>query len=117
MKKLLLFLGIASYALCSCKGGGDEKPSAKTLCDSVTYTAMIKPILTASCNAAGCHSPGAGGVDLRTYDVARAATETGNLIKCINHEPGVPAMPQAMPKLSKRQLDIFNCWKSKGYPQ
>jgi len=117
MKKLLLLLGIASYALWSCNGGGDEKPSAKTLCDSVTYTAMIKPILTASCNAAGCHSQGAGGVDLRTYDVARAATETGNLIKCINHEPGVPAMPQALPKLSQRQLDIFNCWKSKGYPQ
>lgn len=117
MKKLLLLAGIATYALWSCGDGGADDPKAKTLCDSVTYTAMVKPILTASCNAAGCHSQGAGGVDLRTYNVARAATETGNLIKCINHEQGVPAMPQGKPKLSQRELDIFNCWKTKGYPQ
>lgn len=117
MRKFLLLAGLAAFSLWSCKDNGSDNPKAKTLCDSVTYNTMVKPILTVSCNGSGCHSQGAGGVDLRTYNTARAATETGKLIKAINHEAGVPAMPQGMAKLTQRQLDIFNCWVSKGYPQ
>jgi hypothetical protein len=121
MKKILLATTILTltYSLWSCSSSSkeDEKTTPKTLCDSVTYAAMVKPLLSKSCNQTGCHSSGAGGVDLRTYNTAREATENGKLISCIKHEASVPAMPQGAAKLSDREISIMECWKSKGFPQ
>jgi len=121
MKKILLATTtlILAYSLWSCSSSTkeDEKTTPKTLCDSVTYAGMVKPLMTKSCNQSGCHSSGAGGVDLRTYNTARDATENGKLLLCIKHEPGVTAMPKSAAKLSDREIAIMDCWKSKGFPQ
>ncbi len=120
MKKLLLLTIIISYGFWSCKdgGGSDDKPTPKTLCDSVTYNTMVKPIFTANCAIAGCHSQGAGGVDLRTYAKAKDAAQTKELVKAINHQLDANRnMPQGKPKLSQRNIDIIECWVAKGYPE
>ncbi|MCB9252862.1 MAG: hypothetical protein H6605_10370 [Flavobacteriales bacterium] len=119
MKKILLISGMLAFFLWSCGDGGsgnDDKPTVKTTCDSSTYEVLVKPILTQHCNVTGCHSAGAGGIDLRTYLKAREETENGKLIQAINHQAGAEPMPQGAAKLSARELQIFDCWVTKGYP-
>lgn len=121
MKKLLLATFIISYGLWSCKGGGngsDDPPAVKTLCDSSTFNILVKPIFTQHCNLAGCHSQGAGNVDLRTWGKAKLAAETKEMIKSINHQLTPDKnMPQSAPKLSQRNIDIITCWVNKGCPE
>lgn len=121
MKKFLFATLVISYGLWSCKGGGDstdDPPVVKTLCDSVTYNTMVKKIFTDNCNLAGCHSQGAGNVDLRTYNKAKEAAQTKEMVKAINFELDVNKnMPQGKPKMSQRNIDIIECWINKGYPE
>jgi len=121
MKKLLLAVIViyGSFGLWSCKDGGTggDTPTPKTLADSVNYTSYVKPIMTKSCNLAGCHSQGAGGIDLRTYFKVKDQVETGKLIAAINQTAGAKPMPQGSAKLSTREITIIETWKTKGYPE
>ncbi len=121
MKKLLIATLVISYGLWSCKGGGggkDDPPVVKTLCDSSTFNVLVKPVFTQHCNIAGCHSQGAGGIDLRTWAKAKLASDTKEMIKAINHELSPSRnMPQGAAKLSKRNIDIITCWVTKGCPE
>ena len=120
MKKLLIATFVISFGLWSCKGGGGsgkDDPAPKTLADSVNYTTFVKPIMTKSCNLAGCHSQGAGGIDLRTYPKVLAETQTGKLIAAINHDASAKPMPQGAAKLSTREILIITTWKTKGCPE
>src|SRR5688572_25855250 len=112
MKNLIIIACVISYILSSCKD--DEKPVIKTLCDSVTYITMVKPVLTVHCNIAGCHSSGAGGVDLRKYDDVVNAAKNKEMVKAINHQlDSNRNMPQGAAKLSQRNIDIIECWINK----
>ena len=116
MKKLLIATCIISFGLWSCKE--DDKPVIKTLCDSVTYNTMVKPVLTLHCNVPGCHSSGAGGVDLRKYDNVVDAAKNKEMVKAINHQlDSNRNMPQGAAKLSQRNINIIECWINKGYPE
>ncbi len=120
MKKLLLLTIIISYGFWSCKdgGGSDDKPTPKTLCDSVTYNTMVKPIFTASCATSYCHLTGTGGVYLNTYSKSKEAAQTKEMIKAINHQLDANRnMPKGGSKLSQRNIDIIECWVSKGCPE
>ncbi|MFM9945263.1 MAG: hypothetical protein ACKVQB_08540, partial [Bacteroidia bacterium] len=119
MKKLILATFVISCGLWACKSKTDETPVIKTLCDSVTYSTMVKPILTTSCTIAGCHngvSGSGGGIDLRTYTLAKAASQNKEMKKAINHQLGGSRnMPMGAPKLSQRNINIIECWMDKGY--
>ena len=121
MKKLLIATFVISFGLWSCKGGGGtnggDNPAPKTLADSVNYNTFVKPIMTKSCNLAGCHSQGAGGIDLRTYAKVAAETQTGKLVASVNRDPGAKLMPQGAAKLSTRDILIITTWKTKGCPE
>lgn len=120
MKKLILVTFAISLGLWACKTkSGDETPVVKTLCDSVTYNTMVKSILTANCTLAGCHNGAAGsggGIDLRTYTLAKAASQNKEMKKSINHQLGGSRnMPMGAPKLSQRNINIIECWMDNGY--
>jgi hypothetical protein len=118
MKRLLFIITIVIACMWSCKN--DKAPAAKTLCDSVTYTTMVKPILSQNCNIAGCHIGGTGGgnIDLRTYDKAKDAAQNNEMKKAINWQLDLDKnMPQGAAKLSQRNIDIIECWMNKGFPE
>lgn len=120
MKKLLIATFVISFGLWSCKdggGGGEDNPTPKTLADSVNYNTFVKPIMTKNCNLAGCHSQGAGGIDLRTYSKVLAETQTGKLVAAVNHDASAKPMPQGAAKLSARDILIITTWKTKGCPE
>ena len=119
MKKLILISALISIGLWACKEKTDDEVivTPKTLCDSVTYNTMVKPILTKSCNIAGCH-PTAGSLNISSYTTARKSTEDGSLLNAIKHQlGGSKNMPAGAPQLSVRQIAIFDCWASKGFPE
>ncbi len=119
MKKLVLAVIMGSFVFWACKSvGPDDPPVPKTFCDSVTYITMVKPIFTEHCNIPGCHSQGAGNVDLRTYTKCMEVCQTKEMKKSINHQLTINKnMPQGAPKLSQRNIDIIECWIAKGYPE
>jgi hypothetical protein len=120
MKRLLPFLFLAAVGLWACKDGGgvDLTPTPKTLCDSATFNAMVLPIFTKNCNLSGCHSSGAGGIDLRKYTTSKACGESGLLLPAIKQTVGGQKnMPQGAAKLSDRDIAIIECWITKGYPE
>ncbi len=103
----------------SCKKKDKVAPAA-TLCDSVNYTYFVKPVLTKSCNIAGCHigGSGGGGIDLRTYEKAQQASVNYDMKGAINHRLTADKnMPAGAAKLPQRQIDIIECWINKGFPE
>ncbi|NUM31783.1 MAG: hypothetical protein HUU47_05610 [Bacteroidetes bacterium] len=118
MIRILLISIFAFTAIISCKeNNNDDKPEPKPLCDSVTYNTLMKPVFTDNCNNAGCHSQGAGGIDLRTYAKTVQACQTGKVAKVIKHTSDVIAYHKTDPVLTEREIKIFECWESKNYPE
>ena len=118
MKKIILISTLAFALIYSCKDNNDDDDlQPKPLCDSVTYNTLMKTVFTNNCNNAGCHSQGAGGVDLRTYAKVVQACQTGKVAKVIKHTPDVIVFHQTNPVLTERDIKIFDCWVSKNYPE
>ncbi|MCC6721580.1 MAG: hypothetical protein IT243_05215 [Bacteroidia bacterium] len=118
MRIILIISTLAFAIIYSCKdNGGDDNVQPKPLCDSVTYNTLMKPVFANNCNNAGCHSQGAGSVDLRTYAKTVQACQTGKVAKVIKHTSDVIAFHQTTPVLTEREIKIFDCWVSKNYPE
>jgi cytochrome c553 len=87
-------------------------------CDttSVSYSAHIAPLMTASCNS--CHNAGfpSGGVNTSDFAGLSAVAASGALTGSVNHEPGFKAMPQGQPKLDSCSLKRINAWVNQGFP-
>jgi hypothetical protein len=87
-------------------------------CDTVnvTFSGTIKPILQNNC--VGCHSgPGApNGVNLTTYNGAKAVALNGKLSGVVRHAPGFPAMPKGGAKLSDCKVAQIVAWINRGAP-
>lgn len=91
--------------------------SCQSACDTsgaMTYSAKVKPILTAKCT--GCHGGGApqAGIDLSTYTGLKAKVNDGRLWGAINHQPGFSAMPKNGNKLSDCELTTIRKWIAEG---
>ncbi|PCJ63941.1 MAG: hypothetical protein COA58_15025 [Bacteroidetes bacterium] len=93
-------------------GGDDETvtPDPKA-----TYTADAKSILNASCNFSGCHNIGSANGSIGNYADAKAFAQGNELLKAINHEDGVTAMPQGTNKLSDAKIASLEKWVADGY--
>ncbi|HEX6334363.1 MAG TPA: c-type cytochrome domain-containing protein [Flavisolibacter sp.] len=92
--------------------------SCQSACDTSVYTfsAGIRPVITARCQ--GCHSGGTpqGGISLTTYQQVKARVEDGKLWGSINHLAGYSPMPKNGNKLSDCELKKFEKWIAAGSP-
>jgi hypothetical protein len=100
------------------KQGGYNNRCDSAGCDStnVTYTNSIDPILQAWC--IGCHggSNPSNGLNLDTYDNAKACAQSNRLMGAIKHETGYYPMPKPG-QLSSCEISLFQKWINLGYPQ
>ena len=118
MRRIILISTLAFILIYSCKDKNtDDDLQPKPLCDSVTYNTLMKPVFANNCNNAGCHSQGAGNVDLRTYGKTVQACQTGKVTKVIKHESDVITFHKTIPVLTERDIKIYDCWVSKNYPE
>jgi hypothetical protein len=86
-----------------------------TNCDTTaasTYAAIVVPVITGNCSFVGCHNTGfaAGGVILDNYNGVKAQVNNGDLVKSIDHAPGVSPMPKGAAKLSACDIAKIKRW-------
>ena len=117
MKKIFLPLVLA-VALCGCYNDNSEDLYPASLCNTttVTYSATIKPIVTANCAISGCHTGSfpANGIELDDYAGLKSIANSGQLLGTINHQSGYSAMPQNLPQLPQCSLDQIAKWVADG---
>lgn len=133
MKKYLFLTAFAGISLFYACGEGDapapvnsdnnQKDTTNTdtiqpdPCANVQVTYIeINDVIKDNCTG-GCHDIGAAGIYLNTFEQVKQATESGSLIGAIKHEAGRSPMPKGRAKLSDQQIQLFECWIAKGYPQ
>jgi hypothetical protein len=89
-----------------------------TECDTgtVTFAAVIYPIISAKCK--GCHSginPG-GGITFLNYNDVSAQALNGALMGAITHAPGYSPMPKLAGKLPDCDIQKIGMWVNAGAP-
>ena len=93
---------------------------AGTACntDSVTYSAVVKPIFTQNCALSGCHNTASAmnGVILDTYTGAKAIADNGKLVGVITHAQGFTHMPKDRPKMDDCTIAQITKWVNNGAP-
>ncbi|MBO9702102.1 MAG: cytochrome c [Sporocytophaga sp.] len=112
MKKLAL-LFLISISFYSCKDEKKDTPSPDNICDTanVTYSNVIKPIISNNCIV--CHG---ATTPMNLGDVAtlQGLAANGKLYKVITHADGVPPMPKNNPKLSDCDIAKVKVWIDAG---
>lgn len=92
-------------------------PSTSATCDTttVTYSATIAPLMSASCNS--CHGGTAaagGGIVLDTYTGVKAYATNGRLLNSILQNGAASAMPKGGSKLPDCSINKVRAWINRG---
>ncbi len=89
-------------------------------CDTsnVKFSADFLPLLSSKCNTSGCHNTTdqAGGWVFDTYNGVKDIIDNGNgrLLKSIEHDASVSAMPKGGAKLSDCEINKIKAWINNG---
>lgn len=83
--------------------------------EDVSLSTDVKPIF-ADKGCTGCHSPNgaSGGVELETIEGLRASLVDDVLIKSIEHNAGVSAMPKNRQKMPDCEIEVIRQWVKEG---
>ena len=87
-------------------------------CDTTNVTyASVQPIFESNC--VRCHNEQLNYFDIKlsSYNNAKAAAQTGYLIKAVNHLPGVIPMPFQLPMLDECDVRKITIWIKNNTPQ
>lgn len=118
MKKIrVLYLLCIMLFFAACYKNSLEALSNPGGCNSsgMSYSKDIRPIISMHCNINGCHNADAVETfPLVTYDQLKQEAERGILVKVINHDPDVPAMPKNVSKLPDCYIKQITSWVNAG---
>jgi hypothetical protein len=122
MKRIIISAGLL-LSLSACYNDKAELLYPPDLCqaDSVTFSGVIGPILVQNCATEnGCHktpdAPAAAGVSLDNLAGAQAVAQNGKLLRVINHDPTISAMPKNKAKLDDCTIRKISKWVADGHP-
>jgi len=113
-----ILLLLTSFYSCYYDKAEELYPNTAINCDTatVTYAAVIKPIIDKNCATSGCHSDAyANGYDLSYYAGLEAVANNGKLIESIE-QTGASPMPQGAPKLDACTIEQIKKWVNDGAP-
>lgn len=107
--KRIFFLSILLITLNSCR---DDLRKLDCSTINATYLLDVKPVITGSCIASGCHEVGSANGDYTTYAGLKAVADDGSLDDAINIKKNMP---------KNGSLDIesrkkIRCWIESGAP-
>ena len=116
---LILFITFTCAINYSCTFDNEEDLLKDYNCDT---TDIIYSDLTNIFNGicANCHSSTftlSPGINMDSYSNVKSSINTGLVVPAINHENGVPPMPQGLPKLSNCDLEKIQAWINLGMPE
>lgn len=90
----------------------DLAPKQTNICDTITFSKHIKPIIDNNCT--GCHGAGYSYGDLTTHTGIKAKVDAGSFkARVVDQVPSV--MPQGG-TLTDAQLTLIKCWLDAGAP-
>lgn len=107
------FLLVLTMAFSSCeKSIGKLPPKVVTLCDTITYTKTIQPMIKSDC--VSCHDANSSYGDFTSYAGLKQKIDNGTFKNRVFDSPANPMPQGAMYSMDK--LDIIKCWLDKGAP-
>lgn len=113
-----LFLGSLLFLGACAKDVGPDPalvPKTVNVCDSVTFSKTIKPIIDANCATSGCHTPGGSGPgDFTTFPDISLKVQNGSFKARVID--GVPGFMPATGRLPQPEIDKITCWLNAGAP-
>jgi hypothetical protein len=113
MKKALFPLVFSSLCLLfpACKKNKQEDPNDPD-CSKVnaTYSAGIRPIISANCLSSGCHNSGSANGDFTGYAGLKAKVNNGSLDSRVIRQKNMPPTGA----LSNSDLVKIKCWINSG---
>lgn len=96
------------------EGDGDSECTTEAL----TYTNSAKSIIDTNCATSGCHNEGTTSTfQMHNFETVSAVVSFGNVLKSINHEPGVSQMPKGGTKLDDCTISKITAWINDGAPE
>ncbi len=120
--KNLIWVGTLLFLFSSClkhKTIAPVTPTAtdttSTCTDTILFNAeLMTEIFTPSCNTAGCHNAvdAASSYDFTNH--ANVSSAADLILKTLNHENGVTAMPLGAAKIEDSLIQKFDCWINQG---
>jgi hypothetical protein len=119
IKSIILTGSVLCFLFCmSCVKQVGKKPvpdtAVITLCDTVTFSKSVKPIIMGNCAISGCHvSGGTGQGNFTVFDELKEKVSSGKFKLRVFDSPNNNPMP-ASGMLPQAQLDILKCWLDKG---
>ena len=118
MSNKFLFLVVFGTLLLVISCSKDDDP-VTTPCSALmpSYTADIKPIISANCLSCHNGSQSESGIDLSTYSGVKAMADAGRLLGALHHQNGFTPMPKDASQLSSDKLQLFDCWVQNGAPR
>lgn len=119
MKKNIFYLLYVVFFLSACYRNSLEALSGTDECNTanLTYSKDIRTIISTRCAISSCHQNGSTETfSLETFEDLKSIVSNGTLLKSINHEPGVVAMPKNVSKLSLCTISKITAWVNAGAP-
>lgn len=102
-----------TLTLGSCeKSVGKLPPKVVTLCDTITYTKTIRPMINKDC--VSCHDANSSYGDFTSFAGLKQKIDNGSFKNRVFDSPANP-MPQGA-MYTQDKLDIIKCWLDKGAP-
>jgi hypothetical protein len=111
MKKFFLFLILTACSFCSCENK-KALPTPLDLCDRISFSENVEPILNIHCAVSGCHVSGFPPGDFTTYEGVHAQIENGFFQSKVLGDRSMPPFDS----LSKEELETLQCWVDHGAP-
>lgn len=112
---LILFL-VTSIIGCTYNVEEELYPSTGCELDSVTYSAVVLPIIEVNCYECHDQANNFGGITLEGYDLLKLYVDSGDLLGVIKHESGFSPMPQNRAKMLDCDIEKIEAWIADGAP-
>ncbi|GAB3431585.1 hypothetical protein [Niabella aquatica] len=119
MKKNIFYLLFVAFFLPACYRNSLEALSDRDECNTanITYSKDIRTIISTRCAISSCHQNGSMETfSLETFEDLKNIVANGELLKSINHEAGVAAMPKNVSKLPLCTISKITAWVNAGAP-
>lgn len=122
MVRIVLYVSVVialAIQISSCTFYNEEDYFPIDTCnvENITYSSLTY-IFTGIC--AACHSESftyRENIKMDSYENVVSSISTGPVWKAINHEEGVRAMPNGLPKLSDCEISKIGAWINAGMPE
>jgi uncharacterized membrane protein len=112
VKSKIIITLFSFVVISACIKQAAQKP-ASIDCNSIEskYGANIKPFLNLKCASSGCHDGNAPG-DFTTYTGLKTYCDNNKVFDRVFVQKNMP--PAGTPQLTVQELNMLECWLSKG---